>query len=402
MSAYGGQRFMTYEQIVEVGGGMQDLIILAGQMGVALQEGSSAGGQAFQGLLVSAQTMSDGSVISFTRMGEQVSATVTNTAGEVIAQYGTITAGVDDTNIAVAASTETMAASVINSATNMGTSILTITTDAAGGTIATMTDMSGNVTSQFATMANGAIIDTSNMSSGVLSSAVQMHDGIITTVVDLAGNAISTFTDMNGNVTNQYTTMASESGSAITGLASQTSSSYGEMVSSAGNIPSSTEAVNEAFSSIEPPDSSSVVKAYGDMTKAAKKTAEAAEEARESIRDIRDADKGGSRSDDDDDDDDNPFAKRATGGAVNSGMGYLINEQRQEIFVPGRDGYILPNMDMLTNRSGGNAREIARELIASLPRGGDTFQFSGYTSEELMGTIERVLWKRDNETVRRR
>lgn len=211
MAGYGGQRFMTYEQIAQVGGGMQDLIVLAGQMGSALTQASATGGQALQGLLVSTTTLADGSTVAITQMGDQMYATIVDAAGNTVAQYGgviqqlpSLTAAASD---GVTQSFNLMGENALVSVTNMGEGIMTTTTDAMGNTVATITSSNGEILNQYATLANGATFSIQDMNVKSTTAIDEMSGNITRTVTDMNGNVITTVTDTNGQVVSQYVTM---------------------------------------------------------------------------------------------------------------------------------------------------------------------------------------------------
>lgn len=210
MASYGGQRFMTFEQISQVGGGMQDLIILAGQMGAALEAGSAKGGAAFNGLLVSATTLADGSKVAIIDMGGQIVATVTNAAGEVIGQFGAMSTGGATATATMAASVtqqyDMMSSGALVSVAAMGDSTITTARDAAGNIVTTVTDMSGKVLNQYATLNTGATLSIQDMNVKSTASVDQMTGNITRTVTDAMGNVITTVTSSTGAVLQQYVT----------------------------------------------------------------------------------------------------------------------------------------------------------------------------------------------------
>lgn len=210
MSAYGGSQFMSFEEIARVGGGMQDLITLAGQMGVALTGAGQQGGAAFQGLLISATTLADGSTVAITQMGNQIMATITDSSGNVVAKYGEMAESLTTSSNAVAQATTTsfdmMSQGSLQSVTALGDGVLTTFSDMNGNTIATVTDANGQIQSQYATLSNGVSFSLEDMNVKSTSSVDAMTGNITTRMTDAAGNVVTTVTDMSGQVVSQTVT----------------------------------------------------------------------------------------------------------------------------------------------------------------------------------------------------
>lgn len=401
-SLRGGSDWMTIEQIAELGGGITNIITLAGQMGEALiamgEQGSTAFATVADGAATAGETLVTtstdhlGNVMTIYQDATGViGATITDASGVIVNQWGAMTAAVTEQAATMATAvpeqTNLMASGALTSVTNMGAGILTTVQTTSGTTIATVTDMQGQVTSQTAQMANGAVLAANGMQAGVMTSVTQMHDGTITTVQDMNGNIVTTVTDMQGNVTNQYVAMAASGGSAVQQLASESQQSFGEVASSAEVIPPAAKRVDDSLKNIKPPEVSGIVNGFKNVTKAAEQAKEAIEEAAEAAEGF--GRKGGERGGRDDDDD-NPYRKRHGGGSVVANTPYLIGRTgAEEYFVPSTSGHVYTTGQL---RPTGGAEidydRLADALAKALPRGDTTYVLQG-TSEQILSDLDR-------------
>jgi len=105
------------------------------------------------------------------------------------------------------------------SVTDLGNGMLTVSQDAAGTFTATITDMAGNVVAQYGGMTAAVTEQTATLAADVpakfaamqqasLTSVTALGDGMMTTTQTASGAVISTITDMQGQVTSQYATLA--------------------------------------------------------------------------------------------------------------------------------------------------------------------------------------------------
>lgn len=385
----GGAPTMSLAQIEAMSGPMNAIITLSGQMGDALTTAGQQGGQAFDGLLVSATAMADGSTLTVTKMGTDITATITDAAGQVTAQYGTMATGVAEQATTMATTVidqgNLMASGALTSVTQLGDGTLTTVQTMAGTTIATVTDMAGQVTNQSATLANGVVLNMGDMSAGVLTSVTQMGDGTITTMTDAAGNAISTVTDMAGQVTNQYVTMGSAATGAVQSFASETSTAFESVKEPADIAKQAMEDVGNA--QINAPDVSDVIGAMEDVEDAAKK-------AHDAIKDITQAEKGGSKSGGSKS---NPFGK-AVGGPVYAGQTNLVGELGPELVTWGSNGYVHTAAETRGMLSDGPTADqiadaITRKLAPYLQR--PNVNVNGAGTEEVISRVLRELRAQD-------
>jgi len=326
------------------------------------------------------ETMAQTALTSVTNLGTGILTTITDAAGTTVATItdmgGQVTSQTATMANGVSLTMGDMAAGVLTSTTDLGTGVMTTVGDMSGNYITTITDLSGNVTSQVTTMGTAVALETATMSTAVatetgtmatdvLTSVTDLGDGVLTVVQTMSGDTTATITDMAGNVTSQITTMSGEvvtaagtmstdtvlaAGEMQTGvvdaattmgidaaaaagtLASDLGDSFGTVVDLAGDVVVGLEAVGEVR--IPAPDVSDVVDAMGEIV-------DAAEEAVDAIKDINSASKGGSSGGGG-----SGLGKRASGGPVSRGVGYLVGENGPEMFVPLSDGTIIPNSQM--------------------------------------------------------
>jgi tape measure domain-containing protein len=381
----GGSAMMSYDEIARIGGGIQDIITLAGQMGPAFQKageesstgiavaatGTDAAGQKIVGITSMLRDDMGNLTQIYQENGLVLGMSVTNAAGEIIRAWGTMAQEVP-------AQATAMTESVLGSVTAMGDGTVTTVTNANGIITSIVTDAAGIVTSQTAQMANGVLLDTANMATGALGSVTQLHDGTISTVSDMHGNIVTTITDLNGNVTSQYTQMASDGGEAVTDLADTSEEQFGRIPPAAEAARASMDAVGKV--KIPAPNVSAVITAMH-------KIESAADDAYDAVSNV--TGKGGHKGGDPDKKGD-PFAKRAAGGPVTAGVPYIVGDAgRPELFVPGANGYILPRVPAMGGGSSGpTADEIATALAKVLPRGG-TNNFYGVLPADMLRDARR-------------
>ena len=74
---------------------------------------------------------------------------------------------------------------------------------------------------------------------------------------------------------------------------------------------------------------------------------------------------------------------RATGGPVTAGNPYLIGEEGREVMVPAHDGYVIPNHQLTTRRSGSSVRK--KSMVWNINQ---SFHLSGSATETDQRAVE--------------
>lgn len=389
-----GSEWMSLDQMQALMGPLNGVVTLLDSVAPAAN-GAAQAFNVFTGATDAAvePTNQFGTAITAT---EAVAATLPDTmtaaAEGTVAATQAIADGTATTAETVQATFDVMREGALTSVTDLGTGVLTTVQDMSGNTIATVTDMAGQVTTQSATLASGVSLNMADMGVQTTTSVNAMAGTITTTMTDLAGNAVTTVTNMSGQVVAQYVSMQTTAGSSVAQLASQSQESFSQIVSSAETVQGAADSVNEALSSIEPPDPGPVVDAFAEMADAAEDAAKAAKKAAEAIKDITQAEKGGSKGEGKGK---NPFAKKAAGGWT-QGL-TLVGEEGPELISPQRPMYVTNASDTRGMLGGGSvqisvgsiviqgsdkdaaelAEEIRAELIKTARRNGGTTTLFG-------------------------
>jgi TP901 family phage tail tape measure protein len=291
----GGSEQMTVAEMAALGGGIQDIITLAGQMGTAFNDASAAtlhaSGAMATGVTTDAATMTTTIPTQFAAMATSVGA-----SGQLMVAQSQLANG-----------------ETLKTYTENGMAL-----------VATVTNTGGQIVNQW-----------SQVGLQVVSSTINAMAGQTTVFQDAAGIQTTIVADATGRIIGSYTAMAAEGGSAVNELGQISLEQFGAVAEAAMKPIEPIENLGSALADIPQADMSDTVKQFGEAAAAAKKAQAAIKALADATEDLPGSfggSKGGKSS---------GLSKKAAGGWA-SGL-TLVGEEGPELLSLNRPHYVTPN-----------------------------------------------------------